>query len=419
MKILLKNATVIDSSSELHCKTLSFLIEDGIIKQIDDKISIKSDLIIEKENLHISRGWFDPSVSFGEPGYEERETLDNGLKVAAKSGFTSIGLNPDLIPFSDSHSAVSHLKNKSIGYTTTLYPIGNLTESAKGKKLASLYDIKKAGAIYFGDYKKSTENANLIKIALEYSQTFNGIICSYPLNKYLSQNGNVNEGITSLNHGLNGISKIAETTRILRDIKILEYSGGKMHFSHITTKESVDIIESAKKSGLNISCSVGLPHLLFTDEEISDFDSNYKFLPPLRTNEDRLSLRKGVLSGVIDCVTSMHEPKNTEIKNLDFNLAADGSIGLEAFFPLLNSIFPIEKTIQILNRGKNIFEIKNETIEVGNHANLSLFDPNKTGKFSTRYILSTSNNCTYINQNIKGTVFGSINNSILSLNDEK
>ena len=144
------------------------------------------------------------------------------------------------------------------------YPIGNLTESAKGKKLASLYDIKKAGAIYFGDYKKSTENANLIKIALEYSQTFNGIICSYPLNKYLSQNGNVNEGITSLNHGLNGISKIAETTRILRDIKILEYSGGKIHFSHITTKESVDIIESAKKSGLNISCSVAVSYTHLT-----------------------------------------------------------------------------------------------------------------------------------------------------------
>ncbi len=417
MKILLKNATVIDNNSPLHCKTFSLLIEDGIIKHIDEKIDIKSDLIVEKDNLHISRGWFDPSVSFGEPGYEERETLDNGLKVAAKSGFTSIGLNSDLIPFSDNHSSVNHLINKSKGYTTSLYPIGNLTESARGKRLASLYDIKKAGAICFGDYKKSTENGNLVKIALEYSQTFNGIICSYPLDKNLSQNGNVNEGITSLSHGLRGINKIAETTRLLRDIKILEYAGGKLHFSHITTKESVEIIENAKKSGLNVSCSVGLPHLLFTDKEIQNFNPNYKFLPPLRNNEDLQSLRNGVLSGVIDCVTSMHEPKNIEIKNLDFNLAADGSIALEAFFPLLNTLFPIEKTIQILNRGKDIFKINNESIEVGKTADLTMFDPSISGEINTKDILSTSKNCTYLNQNTKGYVFGSMNNSILTFNE--
>ena len=243
------------------------------------------------------------------------------------------------------------------------------------------------------------------------------VITKYPLDKNLSQNGNVNEGITSLNHGLRGISKIAETTRLLRDIKILEYTGGKLHFSHITTKESVEIIENAKKSGLNVSCSVGLPHLLFTDKEIQDFNSNYKFLPPLRNNEDLQSLRNGVLSGVIDCVTSMHEPKNIEIKNLDFNLAADGSVALEAFYPLLNTIFPIEKTIQILNRGKDIFNINNESIEVGNTANLTMFDPSITGEINPKDILSSSKNCTYLNQNTKGFVFGCINNSILTFNE--
>ena len=227
----------------------------------------------------------------------------------------------------------------------------------------------------------------------------------------------MNEGITSLNHGLKGISKIAETTRITRDIKILEHTGGKLHFSYITTKESVDIIEGAKKSGLNVSCSVGLPHLLFTDEKIRDFNSDYKFLPPLRTNDDLQSLRNGVLSGVIDCVTSMHEPKNIEIKNLDFNLAADGSIGIEGFFPLLNNIFPIEKTIQILNRGKNIFNINNEAIKVGNNANISLFNPDKISTIQTKDILSTSKNCTYLNLDSKGCVFGSINNSVISLNE--
>ncbi len=415
MKILLKDATLIDFSNKLHCQTISLLIEDGIIKNIDKKINVKADVIIDNENLHVSRGWWDPSVSFGEPGFEERETIGNGLNVAAKSGFTSIGLNPDVIPYSDNYGAITHLINKSKGYTTNIYPIGCLTESSNGLKMASLNDMKKAGAIAFGDYKFPTENPNLLKTALEYSQSFNGIISSYPTDKETTRNGMMNEGPTSTVMGVKAYGSYAETSRVFRDIKILEHTGGRLHFSLISSKDSIDLIEDAKNKGLNVTCSTSLPHLLFTDENLKDFNSKYKFFPTLKTNEDKLALRKGLISGVIDCVTAMHEPKNPEIKNLDFYSASDGSIGLESFFPLLNTLFPIEKTIQFLTRGKIIFGIDDFEIEVGKSANISMFNPDKIDVFNKNDILSTSKNCTYLNHKTKGKVIGSINNGVLSL----
>ena len=415
MKILLKNATIIDRSNPLHCQTVCLLVENGVIIEIEKNINTKVDVIINNENLHVSRGWWDPSVSFGEPGYEERETLKHGLTVAAKSGFTSIGLNPDVNPSSDNHGAISYLINKSKGHTTNIHPIGCLTESGKGLQMASLQDMKDAGAITFGDYKYPTENPNLLKIALEYAQSFNGIISSYPLDEKISINGMMNEGPTSTMLGLKGYGSYAETSRVFRDIKILEHTGGQLHFSYISSKESVGLIENAKKIGLKVTCSTSLPHLLFTDDYVKDFNSQFKFFPPLGTHEDRLALREGLLSGTIDCVTAMHEPKNIEIKNLDFYSAADGSIGLESFFSLLNTIFPLEKTIQFLTRGKSIFGINDQKIEVGKKANLSIFDPDTISIFKNKDILSTSKNCTYINQETKGSVIGSLNNGILSI----
>ncbi len=417
MKILLKNATIIDSSNSLHCKSVSILIENGFITKIEKNINTKADVLIDNKNMHVSRGWWDPSVSFGEPGYEERETLENGLTTAAKSGFTSIGLNPDLNPVTDNHGAVNFLINKCKGHTTSIYPNGCLTESSLGKQMASLNDMKEAGAIIFGDHKSSIENPDLLKIALEYSQSFNGIISSYPLDERISLDGIMNEGATSTKLGLKGYGTYAESTRVFRDIKILEYTGGRLHFPLITTKDSVNLIENAKKMGLNVTCSTSLPHLLFTDNELENFDSKFKFFPPLRTIEDRSALRQGLLSGTIDCVTAMHEPKNIEIKDLDFYSAADGSIALESFFPILNTIFPMEKTIQFLTRGKSIFEVSDSKIEIGSYANITMFNPDVKRVFNEKNILSTSKNCSYINIEIKGEVIGSLNNGVLSLNE--
>ena len=225
MKILLKNATLLDPTSPFHCTIQNVLIVEDKIVAIGPNIEEDDAKVIKHENLHVSPGWFDPGVSLGEPGFEERETIENGLNVAAKSGFTKMILNPDTLPAVDSHSSVSHLLKSAIGRTTSLFPMGTMTIGAEGNQMASLYDMHMAGAVAFGDHKKSITSGNLLKITLQYAQSFKGLILSHPMNNELSEKGMMHEGTTSTKIGLKGIPSLGESLQISRDIQILEYTG--------------------------------------------------------------------------------------------------------------------------------------------------------------------------------------------------
>ena len=329
MTTLLKSAKIIDPSSPNHSKQKDILIIDGIIKKIADSIAAKKEYTIVKlNNLHVSIGWFDTSVSFGEPGYEERETIKNGLNVAAKSGFTAVAVNPNTNPVIDNKSAVEFLINKSKGFATNLYPIATLTKQGNGEDIAELYDMQNSGAIAFSDYKKSIDNDNLLKISLQYAQNFNGLICSFPKNKQIAGEGIVNEGINSTTLGLKGAPALAEHLQISRDLFILEYTGGKLHIPTVSSSNSIQQIKEAKKKGLNVTCSVAIHNLVLTDDELHGFDSKAKVDPPLRTKEDTKVLIKAIKSGIVDMITSDHNPIDIELKKVEFNKAKNGTIGL-------------------------------------------------------------------------------------------
>ena len=413
MKLLIKSATLVDSASDLNFKVKDILIEDGFITDISDKIDSKSDKIIKLKNLHVSEGWMDTSVSFGEPGYEERENIENGLNTASSSGFTSLLLNPNTEPLTDSHSSVSHIIKKSKNHTSKIYPIGNLTLNGEGNKLAPLYDMKLAGAIAYGDHKKAVKDSSLMKIALEYSKSFEGIVISYPNDESLSSNGVMNEGLTSTSLGLKGIPNVSESIQVFRDLQILEYTGGKLHIPYITTEKSVNLIKDAKKRNLNISSSVSLAHLILNDNDLSDYNTNLKLSPPLRSKNDSDVLKKALLDGTIDYVTSMHEPIDIDNKKVEFDNALSGSIGLECMFGALSNIFPLDKTIDILTRRKNNLSISQNKIQVGSKAELTLFDPDSTYTFKEDHILSTSKNCAFIGKKMTGKVYGVVNNNNL------
>jgi len=416
MSILIKSATIVDSKSNLNFKKKDILIREGIIVDIADTIDTKTDQIFDFKDLHVSRGWMDTSVSFGEPGYEERENIDNGLLTAASSGFTSILLNPDCYPLVDNHSAVEFLKKKSLKSTTKIYPIANLTSNSDGKNLASLYDMKLAGAVAYGDYKKSITDSSILKISLEYTKTFGGRVISFCQDNFLSQNGVINESIVSTEKGLRGIPDISESINIYRDIEILNYTGGKIHIPYVNTKKGVELIREAKKKKLDITASASLAHIFLSDKDIDDYNTNLKIIPPLRSEMDSNSLKEGLIDGTIDYLTSMHEPLNIDAKKVVFDHAEPGSIGLESVFGLMCNNFTLEKTIDILTRNKSIFEIKNYEIKIGSHADLTLFNPDKTYEFAEDYILSTSKNCAFIGSKLKGIVYGSINNNNFTLN---
>ena len=418
MNVLLKSAKIINPATKsVHLKKRDILIKNGAIVEIASNIEPPAKTkVVSYKNLHVSVGWFDSSVSFGEPGYEERETIATGLKTAASSGFTDILLNPTSNPVPDSSSDIIFLKNAAKDALTRLHPIGNLTVQGSGEALAELYDMKNAGAVGFYDYKSAISNPNLLKIALQYAQNFKGTVFSFPLDKKIAGKGIVNEGVTSTKLGLKGIPALAEELQIARDLFILEYTGGKLHIPTISTANSVKLIAAAKKKGLHITCSVAIHNLLFKDDSLIDFDANYKVMPPLRTKEDRNALLKGVKSGTIDFVTSDHTPLNIELKQVEFDNAAFGTIGLESFFGSLNSLFEIEEVITILTKGRSTFGLEVPELKEGALACLTLFEPETEYKFSKDLITSSSKNSMFLGKSIKGKVLGTIVENTVALN---
>ncbi len=415
MNVLLKSVKIIDPASKSnHLKKRDILIKNGRIERIAARIETANNIrVIQQKGLCVSRGWFDSGVSFGEPGYEERETIANGLATAAKSGFTSIVLNPNTHPKPDSSGAIIFLKKSAEGHAVKLIPLGSLTVKSSGVDLAELFDMHNAGAGGFYDFKSPIENSNLLKIALQYSQNFGGLVYSFPLDRKLAPKGIVHEGASSTRLGLKGIPNLAENLQIKRDLDILEYSGGKLHIPTVSSGAAIKHIIEAKKKGLDVSCSVAIHNLWFTDDVLEAFDSNYKVLPPLRTREDQKILIKAIKDGVIDFVTTDHTPMDIEEKRLEFDNAGYGSLGLENAFGVLNPLFGTEMAVDLLTRGKERYGDENLPIEAGEKACLSLFDPEVSFQLKKDHLYSTSKNSMFLGEELKGKAVGIIANNQL------
>ncbi len=410
MKLIVKNATIIDTESAFNGQIVDIQIEDNLIKKIAKNIDAPAGFkMLELENLHVSRGWFDSSVSFGEPGFEDRETIKNGLMVAAKSGFSAVALQPNSYPIIDNQSQINFVLSQANSFATQLFPIGALTKNSAGEDLAELLDMQNAGAIAFGDYNNSTENATLLKIALQYTQDFNGLVIAFSEDKSLKNNGIANEGTAAMRLGLKGIPSLVEEVQIARNLSILEYTGGRLHVPTISSAKSVALIKDAKAKGLKVTCSVAVHHLVLTDETLENFDTRFKVSPPLRSNQDRLALINGVLDDTIDMITSDHNPIDIEHKKVEFNLAKDGTIGLESAFGALNNVLPLAIIIDKITLGKSVFSIENHSIAENSIANLTLFNPDLKWTFSADDILSKSKNSAFIGAEMKGKVYGIIN----------
>jgi dihydroorotase len=416
MNLLVKSAIIIAKGHPLHRKKRDILIEKGIITKIASSIVDKKIKEIKLPNLHVSIGWIDTSVSFGEPGFEERETIENGLQTAAKSGFTAVAVNPNSEPVTDNKASVTFLINEASSFATELYPLGSFTKNREGIDMAEFYDMKEAGVIAFDDYKRAIKNPNLLKTALRYVQAFDGLLLSFPQDEKIANNGNANESAQTLELGFKGNPSLAEELQIARDIYLLEYTGGKLHIPTITTKKSVKLIRNAQKQGLRISCSVSAHHLCLTDGELTNFNSNYKVSPPLRTTQDCKALQKGIKDGTISIITSDHQPLDIENKKKEFAHAKSGTIGLESLFGAVNSVLELDDFIEnITTKPRIIFDIVQAEIKEGTIANLTFFNPDKQYTFTQKNIMSTSRNSAFIGKKMKGEVYGIFNKNKLIL----
>jgi dihydroorotase len=421
MNALIKSAKIIDSSSKFNGKTVDILIEKGIIKQIDKSIATpKNYKEISFKGLHVSNGWFDMRANFCDPGNEHKEDLNSGLEAAAKGGFTGVLVMPDTNPSADNKGGIEYIINKTKGNIVNAYPAGALSHHCEGKEISEMYDMHNAGAIAFTDNKKSIESAGLLNRALLYSQSFGGLIMNYPNNKELSQNGQINEGIISTQLGLKGIPALAEELMVSRDIYLAEYCNAKIHLTNISTKQSVKLIKEAKKKGLNITADVNSHNLLLNEEELLSFESNFKVMPPLRTKEDIKALINGLKDGSIDVICSDHTPEDIEEKQCEFDHAAFGIVNLQTSFAAANTALANKLDLsdyieKVTTAPRAILGLKNSTIQEGEQANLTLFNPNEKWTLAKSDIISKSKNTPLIGKELTGIVIGIVNNKKIIL----
>lgn len=414
MRILIKSAKVIDPQSSFNSKTLDLLIENGVIKSIKKSIPLEKNMkVIEQDNLHVSPSFLDLKSNFRDPGFEIKEDINTGIKCAIKGGYTDVLLMPSNKPSTDSKVEVNYIKNHSRSKLVNIHPAGSVTKNNQGEELCEMYDMGKEGAIAFTDDKNSIQKAGVMKLALEYNKFQDGLVINHPNDKSISNSGTMNEGPNSTHLGLKGIPNISEEIMLKRDIELAEYTNSKIHISCISTKKSVELIRDAKLKGIKISCDVSINNLILDDSSCETFNSNFKLLPPLRTNTDIKALKTGLADGTIDAICSDHCPEDVENKETEFDNAAFGAIGLQTVFPLLCNIqneVNLETIIyklsikprEILNLPKNCIE-KNET------AKLCLFNPDLKWTFKIEDILSKSKNSPYINYTLGGKVIGIIN----------
>lgn len=417
MKILIKQAKIIDSSSKHNNKICDILINNNKIEKIAKKIQIDSDTKIYKnENLHVSQGWFDMHVNFGQPGFEQRETIENGLNAAAKGGFTEVLLMPNTNPSIDNSSMIDFIKGFSKRNVVKIQVAGNLTVSQEGKNIVEIHDMTNNGCIAFTDDKKSIQNNELMKIAMLYIKNSNSLLMNFPNDSKIQKNGVINEGKISTQLGLKGIPNIAEEMMLDRDITLCDYTESKIHESYISTERSVDKIKKAKEKGINITSDVALHNIFLTEEQVNNFDTRFKVLPPLRTKNDNKAIINGLKDGTIDVITSDHNPFEEETKKLEFDNAEFGIIGLESAFGLINKHLEKHLTLneiidKISNNPRKILGLKNNSIEEGNYANLTLFNPSNKWEFKENDIVSKSKNSPFVGEELKGKALAIYNNN--------
>ncbi|MDA0303130.1 MAG: amidohydrolase family protein [Bacteroidetes bacterium] len=330
--ILLKSVRIIDPNGPHHGAVRDVLIQSGAIAEISEQIEAPSKTQIwDQPGSAISASWIDGQADFCDPGHEPNEGLENGLQAALSGGFGHVVLNSGTQPPPDHKSAIHYILKRSADSPCHAHPLACISQGRLGDQLAELHDLSQSGAAGFSD-DRPIDRTEMLRRALEYSESINLPVITCPLDHGLSSDALMHEGITSTRMGVTGNPGSSEIMRVQRDLEILRYAGGRLHFSILSTAEAVQLVRSAKKEGLQVTCGTTAHHLIFIDEDLSSFDGTLRVSPPFRSNADRKALCQGILDGTIDILVSDHRPQDLEHHDVEFALSPTGMVGIESLF---------------------------------------------------------------------------------------
>lgn len=408
-KILLKNGIVVDPFNNIKEK-LDVLIEGNIIRKVAKNITDSNAELNDVSNNYIFPGLIDMHVHLREPGREDQEKISTGTRSAAMGGITSVVCMPNTNPVIDTQASVKLIQhiaeNEGI---VKVFCTGSITKGRKGEELTEIGDLKSIGVVAITDDGSSVMNANIMRRALEYSKMFDLPVVSHCEDLNLTKDGVANEGYYSMICGFRGIPNASEDVVVSRDIILSKLSKGHLHIAHVSTGGAVKLINEAKKEGVTVTAEATPHHLFLNDEKLSIFDSNYKMKPPLRAENDRKEVVRGLKNGIIDCIVSDHAPHTIFEKEQEFDLTPFGIIGLETTVPLVftnlvhKKIILVEDVIKkmTINPAK-ILRLDIKGIKEGEPADITVVDPELEAVYKKEDCASKSINSPFFGMKLKG-----------------
>lgn len=415
MNLIIKNGYVIDPKNNIS-QNLDILIKNGVISEISTDINCENAEIIDAKGKIVAPGLVDIHVHFREPGYEYKEDIVTGSSAAAHGGVTSVVCMPNTNPPIDNAALVKFVTDKSKKEAKiNVYTTGCITKKLKGEELSEIGELKQAGAVGITDDGRPVPTPSLMRRALEYSKMFNIPVMSHSEDLGLVDGGSMNEGYMSTYLGLRGIPKAAESVAISRDVLIAEEVDGRLHVCHVSTKNSIDVIRRAKARGAKITCETAPHYFSLTEQAVDGFNTNAKMNPPLRDAEDVKAIIEGLKDGTIDAIATDHAPHHIDEKNLEFDLASNGIIGLETSLSV--GITYLVKTGQLTLEEliskmtyipAEIVNIDKGTLTIGKSADIVIFDKDEEYVFNECDIQSKSKNSPYIGSKLNGVVYMTI-----------
>lgn len=406
MKILITNANALIKNKWTNA---DILIENGKIKKIG-KITEQCDKLLDAQGLTVMPAFFDMHCHLRDPGYEYKEDIISGSKAAAAGGYSAVACMPNTNPVIDSSALVQYVINKSKEAFCKVYPIGAITKGQKGEELAEYGFMKQSGAVAVSDDGKPVSSGYLMKNALEYASNYNLMVISHCEDKSISQDGVVNDGYNSSISGLRGISRVAEEAMVARDIMLAESTNTTVHIAHVSTKNSVDLVRQAKKRNVNVTCETCPQYFAADDSEILNFNTNAKINPPLREKQDNIAIIEGLCDGTIDAIATDHAPHHIDDKNIEFNYASFGTIGLETAFALSythlvkTGKLKLEQLSQLMtDNPAKILSINPAQIAEGADADITIVDLDTQFTVGKNFV-SKSKNSLFIGRELYGKI---------------